>query len=821
MPTRPPSSPSPLADSWVTAESVDSESGASSSHANDTDEVLIGTTLLDSYKVERVLGEGGMGRIYEAQHTRIAEKRFAIKVLRPELISSSQVRARFQREIEAVARITHPGVLTIIDVGTTDRGWPFMVCEYLNGLDLLRYIRRFGALQDERVVHMGCRIAEALEATHAHGVIHRDVKPSNVFLLGAFEPLGPEWDRVKLIDFGLSRFVSRDDQLSKSGVVMGTPAYMSPEQARGGRTDHLTDVYGVGAVLYAAATGVPPFREETQQQTLIAVMSREPARPRELNPAISEQLELVIQRAMSKQPEKRHPSMSALRLELSNLEQRGSSRAAGRSDETGEGLGVRWRFLALASSALVLGLAALASVLSGFLALTGETIRLATNERAALALSLGVAVGLALLAVWRFQRRSWGDTAKISDWLPRLRLPVLTALVVYGLASFGVRLGDEVIAHVPASGALSRAPRVDWPGWSALLASLALFGGAAAALHQSWWRPMRPPQRWAWGLTLATGIVLGSLAFARFGFLWHGAGSIAQADGVPDTTADSDRPALANAALPVLSELAAPDGGTADAATTREPLDSTDSVPPTSAPALARDSADPPTVEVAALAPVPAVPAPSPALTAVAREEVARPPTNRRDPESLEALALAQASRPAELADAVETLTRLLALSPGRAADPDVQQILRKAAASPDGEASRAAFRVMSESMGSRGPDLLYELMVDNPELAEKAKFRLTRFKVRRLFSPQLSIAFDLRFFETCAGRLSLLSRANELGDQRSINVLSALVTPPEHCGKGGSPCAAPCQREAVPFARSIETMVQRLRTGQRAASAR
>src|SRR5262245_36460751 len=360
MPSRP-SLSSSAADSWVTAESVDSDSGDLAATGTDTDEVLIGTTLLDSYKVERVLGEGGMGRIYEAQHTRIAEKRFAIKVLRPELITSSHVRARFQREIEAIARVTHPGVLTIIAVGSTDRGWPFMLCEYLNGLDLLRYLRRFGALQDERVVHMGCRIAEALEATHAQGVIHRDVKPSNVFLLGAFEPLGPEWDRVKLIDFGLSRFVSRDDQLSKSGVVMGTPAYMSPEQARGSKTDHLTDVYGIGAVLYAAATGVPPFREETQQQTLIAVMSRDPVRPRELNPAISEELEVVIQRAMSKQPEKRQPSMSALRLELSNLEQRGSSRALGRSIGSGDLMGVRWRFVALAGSALILGLSALAS----------------------------------------------------------------------------------------------------------------------------------------------------------------------------------------------------------------------------------------------------------------------------------------------------------------------------------------------------------------------------------------------------------------------------------------------------------------------------
>ncbi len=300
MQTRDPSSPASADESWQTIE-PEVIDGAAPPAAASPDE-LIGTTLLDTYKVVRVLGEGGMGRIYEAHHRRIEQKRFAIKVLRPEFVGSRQIRGRFEREMQAVARVNHPGVLAIVDVGTTALGWSFMVSEHLSGLDLLAYLRRFGALPSDRVVEMGCRIAEALEATHAQGVIHRDVKPSNVFLLGAFEPLGPEWDGVKLIDFGLSRFVNRDDELSKSGIVMGTPAYMAPEQARGSRTDHLTDVYGVGAVLYAAATGVPPFREETQQQTLIAAMSREPVRPRERNASISEGLEVVIQRAMSNGP---------------------------------------------------------------------------------------------------------------------------------------------------------------------------------------------------------------------------------------------------------------------------------------------------------------------------------------------------------------------------------------------------------------------------------------------------------------------------------------------------------------------------------------
>jgi serine/threonine-protein kinase len=774
---------------------VNSESGAHGSSSTETDEVLIGTTLLGSYKIERVLGEGGMGRIYEAQHTRIAQKRFAIKVLRPELITSSQVRARFQREIEAVARVTHPAVLSIIDVGSTDRGWPFMVCEYLHGMDLLRYLRRFGPLQDERVVQVGCRIAEALEATHAQGVIHRDLKPSNVFLLGAFEPLGPEWDRVKLIDFGLSRFVSRDDQLSKSGVVMGTPAYMSPEQARGSKTDHLTDVYGVGAVLYAAATGVPPFREETQQQTLIAVMSREPVRPRELNPAISEQLELVIQRALSKQPERRQPSMSALRLELSNLEQRTSSRPV--RGAARELIGVRWRFLGLVASALLLGAASIVSVAFGTVALNADVLRLDTSRQAALALGLGTAVGLLLLALLRFQRRAWHDTARVADWLPRLRTPVISGLVLYGLASFGVRLADDVLAHVPASGALARAPGVAWPGWSILLAALALFGGTVTALHQNWWRALSATQRWAWALGLSATLALGALAFVRFGS--------ARRDRQPSIMAVSAPPSgtLASTAALMPEVTATPpllqDAG-ADAAALR---DATAAARTSAAEDPARPASDP---------------SPPPLPDPIAREPSSSSP---REPEPVPSPARSAASEdPAQLADAVQDVARMLARSPARASDPQVQQLLLRAASS-HGEASRAAFRVLGESMGSRGPDLLWDLMLEKPELAPKAKFRLTRFKVKRLFSPQLSIAFDLRFFETCAGRISLLPRANALGDQRSLNELASLASVPESCaGKTSAACTPRCPREAAAFTRSMEIIAQRLRGAERAASA-
>jgi serine/threonine protein kinase len=667
-----PSSPSSVSETWLVPDDDDCEDIIDS---KETD-VLIGTTLLDTYKVDRVLGEGGMGRIYEAHHTRISEKRFAIKVLRPEFIASKKVRARFEREVEAIARINHPGVLTIVDVGTTTNGWPFMVSEHLHGLDLLAYMRRFGALHNDRVVHIGCRLAEALEATHARGVIHRDVKPSNIFLLGAFEPFGPEWDRVKLIDFGLSRLLSRDDQLTEAGMVMGTPAYMSPEQAQALGTDRRTDVYGVGSVLYAAATGVPPFREETPQQTLLAVMGRDPVSPRQLKPAISEGLEQIIQRAMAKRPEDRYSSMSALRLALAKLELR-----------TG-----------LVSS--------------------GTRTTLSGEE---------------------------GRPSLVSRWLPKVRSLVFHALVLYGLATLAVRAGDELLDRLGLDGATAFIAHIDWPGGAS-------DEGASSAATTSVGK-----------VNTEVGALLA--------------------------------PVLLDASLPAADlapQLEAPDAALHAA------------VPLAAVPVLPSAEA-PPVSAIAAEAPVPAIAAPVPAVTDPAR--------------SLKERLLAQSSRATAMLDAVHTIEQLLGVSPESAGDADVQRILTKAAGY-EGEPSRAALQVMSAAMGSTGPDLLYELMLNRPALSTRAKFKLSRFRVRKLFTRELGVAYDLRFAPTCSARLSLLKQANDFGDQRSINVLSALAGKFPRCGRQGrSPCLPLCEREAEQLTRSIDTIARRLRTGERTAS--
>jgi tRNA A-37 threonylcarbamoyl transferase component Bud32 len=827
MSTRLPSTPSSNDETWLDAESVDSEPAAPQSTA--ADDPLLGTTLIDAYAVDRVLGEGGMGRIYEAHHVRLPAKRFAIKALRPELLSSPNVRARFEREVEAVSRITHPGVVGIADVGSTPLGVPFMVCEHLSGLDLLAYIRRFGPLSNDRAIYMGCRMAEALEAAHAQGVIHRDIKPSNIFLLGAFEPLGPEWDRVKIIDFGLSRIAGRDDQLTATGIVMGTPAYMSPEQARGARTDPRTDVYGLGAVLYAAVTGGPPFREKTPQQTLLAVMGQEPVRPRERAPTISEGLELIIQRAMAREPDQRYPSMSALRLALAELELSIPAAHTPRLSSLAP-RGVRARFVALAVSAAAFATAALATLFSS--ALRHDEGWTPLESAALLALA---ALGLIALArsVRRFRQRMWSNTALISDALPRLQAPLFAALLVYALTSLASRLaGDRLLA-------LARAHATQWDA-VASLAPLGTLPSAAALLaallviaHQLW-VPLRPALRWVAAPALAAVLALAAVVPMYWDWLASESGSFTEAgDATPSdpgepTTPTAPAPALSDTTLPGPAAIAeVTDAGAPPTAAEAAPVADAGPAPAAATPQPIGDplaSTDPPPMAP----PRPLTPV---AITTVASLSphpdisllVAEPPTVQAQPDSpaaLEAEMLAHARRGGGMMDAVRTIERLLELSPAAADDPDVRRTLRQAASS-GGDPAQLAFHIMSSGMGSRGPDLLYQIMLAQPALADKAKFLLSRHRVRKLFTPELAIAYDLRFSPSCAARVGLLPRASEIGDQRSINTLAALVSPSPGCGEPNhAPCLELCEREAAQFARAVNAIVRRIRSSERAASA-
>jgi serine/threonine protein kinase len=279
-----------------------------------SDDHLLGTLVGDAFRIERLVGEGGMARVYEAHHSRLSGKSFAIKVLSPALSHQPDIVARFQREAEAASGIDHPNVVDVYDVNRTSDGTPYMVTEFLRGTDFATLLKDRGKLEVGPAIYIVRQVVRALAAAHARGIVHRDVKPENVFLVGdAASPV------VKVLDFGISKVGGPEGggaSLTRTGMIMGTPGYMPPEQARGARVDHRADVYGVGAMLYRALTGQLPFDSDDPAEALGAVLTQEPPRPRSVEPSIPEPLELVIERAMAKDPDERYPSMAELDADL-------------------------------------------------------------------------------------------------------------------------------------------------------------------------------------------------------------------------------------------------------------------------------------------------------------------------------------------------------------------------------------------------------------------------------------------------------------------------------------------------------------------------
>lgn len=257
----------------------------------------------------RVIGEGGMGRVYEARHTRLHKKRYAVKMLHQELARQPEVVTRFQREAEAASALSHPNIVGVYDVNVMRDGRPYIVGELLEGIELGAYLEQVGKLPVESAVRVVRQVCQALTAAHQEGIVHRDMKPENIFLVGSE-------GHVKVLDFGISKVGESSGNLTKTGMVMGTPGYMAPEQARGARVDARADVYAVGAILYRLVTGKAPFEGLDPMSTLAAVISAEPDRPTELAPNLPAALELVIQCAMAKEVSERFTSMDALDAEL-------------------------------------------------------------------------------------------------------------------------------------------------------------------------------------------------------------------------------------------------------------------------------------------------------------------------------------------------------------------------------------------------------------------------------------------------------------------------------------------------------------------------
>ncbi len=272
---------------------------------------IIGTLVDGRYQVIKLVGEGGMGRVYEAEHVEIG-KRVAIKVLHPSYTRNPEAVHRFRREARAAARLGHPNIVDVTDSGTTVDGAVYFVMEYLEGCDLADVIKREKALGVERAVHIAVQVAQALDAAHAAGIIHRDLKPENIFLVA--RPGQPDF--VKVLDFGIARQMEADTgrkgRLTNPGMAMGTPEYMAPEQAAGQPADARADVYAAGAILYEMLAGDPPHSGKNYLEVLNKKANETPEPLELLRPDVPPELSTLVATALARDPARRPQSMAAL-----------------------------------------------------------------------------------------------------------------------------------------------------------------------------------------------------------------------------------------------------------------------------------------------------------------------------------------------------------------------------------------------------------------------------------------------------------------------------------------------------------------------------
>jgi len=270
----------------------------------------VGSLLAERYRVVRLLGAGGMGTVFAAHREDLANLPVAIKVLHAKLATRADLLKRFRREAELIAKLHHPHIVSILDFGFDDAGPSFIVMELLDGMTLAQAIAT-GPMKEHRCAHIASQMLDALAAAHAANVIHRDLKPENVFLTN----LSTVKDVVKLLDFGIAKIVSDDasSKLTDTGVVLGTPAYMAPEYARGESSGARTDIYSVGCVMYEALAQRQPFIAANYNALLFALQGKEPDDLRALRPDISPELIAIVKRAMSKDPLQRFQTATEMR----------------------------------------------------------------------------------------------------------------------------------------------------------------------------------------------------------------------------------------------------------------------------------------------------------------------------------------------------------------------------------------------------------------------------------------------------------------------------------------------------------------------------
>jgi serine/threonine-protein kinase len=265
-----------------------------------------GDLIADRYELEELVGTGGMSTVFRA-HDRQLERRVAIKILHEHYAADPEYLERFRREARAVARLSHPNIVTVIDRGVVD-GRQYIVFEYVEGENLKELVVRSGRLPVPQALELVLAVADGLSFAHDHGLVHRDVKPQNVLLSREGE--------VKVTDFGIARSLHVEHGVTQTGTVLGTGEYLAPEQASGKQISPTTDVYSLGVVLWELLAGDVPFTGDNFVAVALRHVNEPPPHLRERRPDVSPRLDAAVQRALAKDPARRFPSMAAFAQEL-------------------------------------------------------------------------------------------------------------------------------------------------------------------------------------------------------------------------------------------------------------------------------------------------------------------------------------------------------------------------------------------------------------------------------------------------------------------------------------------------------------------------
>jgi len=312
-----------LNESELLAESAGNSMGSwynmSSERKAEPETLEPGTRIGERYKVESLLGIGGMGAVYKATHE-LLNKPFALKILHKDVLANEQIIARFDREAKASVSLAHPNLVAVADYGVTSDGAPFLVMDYIDGKSLGEELCSAGPLSAERALPLFIQMCAGLESAHSKGVVHRDLKPNNVMLFK--DAAGQE--QIKIVDFGISKIVgpnSGASNLTQTGEIFGSPLYMSPEQCRGMPVDQRCDIYSLGCVMYECLSGEPPFIAENPVQTILKHLHEEAQPLSQRGVAnLPEGLEKIIDTCLNKDPEKRYKSVADLKMDLERLQ---------------------------------------------------------------------------------------------------------------------------------------------------------------------------------------------------------------------------------------------------------------------------------------------------------------------------------------------------------------------------------------------------------------------------------------------------------------------------------------------------------------------